>query len=352
MSASGTLLLVDDERSFVDMLRMPLEADGYTVLAAHSGADALAAYATHGPDLVLLDVAMPGMSGFDVCQQLVATYGDACAPVIFYTAFTSPAEITHGFDIGGADYLAKPCSLNEIRARVRSHVQNHLLQKQHRLLAEQLRRASSAKNRFLGMAAHDLRNPLVTIRGFSEMLIDGTVGSMPMAQAAVVTIIRDTAATMLKNVNTLLDATVLEAAEHALLRKPVSFGALADRAVANARIDAAPRGIQIAFSPVAGLPEIEADAEKLNDVLDQLLRLAINETPSGARVTADLHAAPDAATVALTVRTTTGHTARKDDADTVLAACRKIVEAHRGSLAMERSPDGIEFRLALPRTTS
>lgn len=370
MSSSGRLLLIDDEQGFLDMLTLPLQADGYEVLAAGSGADGLALYAVHPPDLVLLDVNMPGLSGFEVCRRLQAEYGEACAPVIFYTAFGNPNEITEGFDAGGADYLTKPCSLNEIRARIRIHVENHVLAKQQKLLAEQLRRANIAKNRFLGMAAHDLRNPLVSIRGFTEFLLDGTLGAMPTRQLALVSIINGTSTLMLKTVNELLDAATLEANELELKRERIDFADLVARSVARARLPALQRRTRLHFVPPAELALLKADTDKIKQVVDHMLTQAVRQSPHGTLVTVELVAESESDRCTLTIRvqgeppggdagesmrdrpTETGAGRNADEGAALgLAICRNIVRAHQGTIGAETAGEsGVIFRLTLPRS--
>jgi putative two-component system response regulator len=115
------LLLVDDEPTNLQVLRGVLQAD-YRLLYARDGATALKLAQGDHPDLVLLDVMMPGMSGLQVCQALKAHPGTADIPVIFVTALTDADDETLGFDVGAVDYITKPVSPPVVRARVRTHL--------------------------------------------------------------------------------------------------------------------------------------------------------------------------------------------------------------------------------------
>jgi diguanylate cyclase (GGDEF)-like protein len=118
----ASLLVVDDTHSNVDVL-LELLDDEYTVSVALNGEDALALARDEPPDLVLLDIVMPGMDGFDVCRALKADAVTRDVPVIFITGITEESSIETAFDIGGVDYVTKPFKPRELLARVRTHVQ-------------------------------------------------------------------------------------------------------------------------------------------------------------------------------------------------------------------------------------
>ena len=116
-----TLLLVDDEPMNLHVLRNLLQ-DDYHLLFARDGTKALALAQRHRPDLVLLDVMMPGMSGHEVCKQFKADRATARIPVIFVTALTAAGDEEVGFDLGAVDYITKPVSPSVVKARVRTHL--------------------------------------------------------------------------------------------------------------------------------------------------------------------------------------------------------------------------------------
>ena len=116
-----TLLIVDDAPENIDVLRMIL-SDVYIVKAATSGQMALKIVALQPPDLILLDVVMPGVSGYEVCRQLKENEATRDIPVIFVTARSDVEDEALGFELGGADYITKPVSPSTVRARVRAHL--------------------------------------------------------------------------------------------------------------------------------------------------------------------------------------------------------------------------------------
>ncbi len=112
-----TVLVADDDLQFLDLVTLNLELEGYGVLRASDGRQALERIDRSHPDLVLLDVTMPRMSGFDVCHQVRAR---SMVPIIIITARSQEQQKIRGLDLGADDYLVKPCSVSELLARVRA----------------------------------------------------------------------------------------------------------------------------------------------------------------------------------------------------------------------------------------
>lgn len=121
------VLAVDDLESIVFLIREALTRAGFEVEGAASGAEALRRVESRRPDLILLDVGLPDLSGFDVCTRLKENRWTAAIPVIFLTGNASTDSVVRGFAVGGVDYVTKPFRSEELVARVRTHVQLHLL---------------------------------------------------------------------------------------------------------------------------------------------------------------------------------------------------------------------------------
>ncbi|PKM18801.1 MAG: two-component system response regulator [Gammaproteobacteria bacterium HGW-Gammaproteobacteria-15] len=121
MADKQTLLLVDDEPTNLRVLRTILQ-DDYRLLFAKSGEEALQLVQQQQPDLILLDVMMPGMTGYDVCARLKASPATQRLPVIFVTALKDEVDETKGFAVGAVDYITKPVSPAVVRARVKTHL--------------------------------------------------------------------------------------------------------------------------------------------------------------------------------------------------------------------------------------
>jgi DNA-binding response OmpR family regulator len=178
------ILVVDDDRLIRRTLTAVLRPEGFAVIEADSGEKALELYDKTRPDLVLLDVVMPGINGFETCRRLRDRYGVDAAPVIFITAKSESDDVVEGLSAGGVDYLPKPIRAKEALARIRTHLQLRRLLAEERRLVDQLSKANAAKNRFRGMAAHDLRNPLASIRGLAGSRPNSATCSPPSARRA------------------------------------------------------------------------------------------------------------------------------------------------------------------------
>ncbi len=121
---AGTVLVVDDAPDTLRMLCTALAAEGYTVLVARDGQQALDRLELIVPDAILLDAVMPGLSGFDTCRRIKAHAVWAHVPVVFMTGLSDTADIVAGFDAGGVDYVVKPVRIEEVLARLSTHVRN------------------------------------------------------------------------------------------------------------------------------------------------------------------------------------------------------------------------------------
>ncbi len=126
-STPKTILLAEDDASNVRFLRMVLEESGYNLIVAENGNKALEITKNEKPDLILLDIMMPEMDGFEVCRNLKASPGTIGIPVIFLTARTNTEDIVKGFEVGGVDYVTKPFSAHELLARIRTHIEMRVL---------------------------------------------------------------------------------------------------------------------------------------------------------------------------------------------------------------------------------
>jgi signal transduction histidine kinase len=365
------ILIVDDDRINLRILTGILRPDGYTLAEADSGERALEVYAQFHPDLVLLDVMLPGLNGFETCRTLHKTYGAETAPVIFITAKSESDDVVEGLTAGGIDYLPKPFRPKEALARIRTHMHNRLLVEQQRLLVEQLNKADAAKNRFLGMAAHDLRNPLASIRALSEFLQDGTVGPLSAEQIDLVQTIHTASQQMLGLVNELLDVATIESGEMKMSLESHNLAEIIDKSVYLANIEAERKKTHITFENVLPPILVKIDAAKMKQVIDNLLSNAVKYSPPGSQITALLTADDNGCSFAVRDqgpgipdnerdklfqdfgRLSAKPTGGEKSVGLGLAICRKIVEAHGGTIVAENLPapaGGCEFRVILSAT--
>ena len=365
--AGRKILIVDDERLNRRILAGILEPEGFEVTEADSGEKALELYPLVAPDLVLLNVVLPGINGFDACRQLHLRYGPATAPVIFITAKSESDDVVAGLTAGGIDYLPKPIRAKEALARIRTHLQIRLLMAEQRLLVDQLSKANAAKNRFLGMAAHDLRNPLASIRGLAEFLRDGVVGPLTVDQQDLVKTIHGASQEMLLLVNELLDVATIEAGELKIAPEPSDVVELVEKAVYLSNIEASKKHTRIVFSSREQPVRCKFDPHKIRQVVNNLLSNAVKYSPPGSTIGVELGASDASITIAVRDqgpgipeserhklfkdfgRTSVMPTGGEKSTGLGLAICRKIVDAHHGTITAENLPErGCVFRVTLP----
>ena len=336
-------------------------------MEADTGEKGVELYALAPPDLVLLDVMLPGMNGFAACRELRNRYGNAAAPVIFITAKAESDDVVEGLAAGGIDYLPKPIRAKEALARIRTHLQLRQLLADQRLLVEQLSRANAAKNRFLGMAAHDLRNPLASIRGLAEFLRDGVVGEITPDQLDLVATIHTASKQMLVLVNELLDVATIEAGELKISPEMADLAEIIEKAVTLANIEASAKQTKIQILPYDRPPTRNIDPNKIRQVVDNLLSNAVKYSPCGSTIAVEIESFDGAVAFAVRDqgpgipeaerdrlfkdfgRTSVRPTGGEKCTGLGLAICRKIVDAHNGTITAENLPvRGCVFRVTLP----
>lgn len=164
-----SIVIVDDTPENLRLLAQMLSEQGYRVRSAPSGERALASVRKERPNLILLDILMPEMNGFEVCQQLKADPALSDIPVIFISALNEVFDKVTAFSVGAVDYITKPFQIEEVLARVQTHLtlegMRQTLNQQNQQLQEQNRELEA----FAHTVAHDLKNPLSTLMGGLEL---------------------------------------------------------------------------------------------------------------------------------------------------------------------------------------
>jgi two-component system, sensor histidine kinase and response regulator len=216
------VLVVDDDPVNIATLDAILRED-YRIKAAVDGDTALAvAHGSPPPDLILLDVVMPGKDGFEVCRMLKQDVACAGIPVIFVTAKGDVSDESTGFAAGAVDYIAKPVNPHLVRARVKAHLElkraREDLEKQNEILREnaRLREEVEAINR------HDLKNPLMIIMTVPQVILSET--SLTEGQQKLLRMVEDAGRIMLEMINRTIDLYKMERGTYAL--KPVAVDIL------------------------------------------------------------------------------------------------------------------------------
>ncbi|MCF0257012.1 hybrid sensor histidine kinase/response regulator [Bacteroides heparinolyticus] len=165
------ILIVDDVMSNVLLLRVLLTNEKFTIATANNGRQALEQVKKENPDLILLDVMMPDLSGFEVAQQLKANPDTAEIPIIFLTALNGTADIVKGFQVGGSDFISKPFNKEELIIRVTHQISLVAAKRLILSKTEELQRTIAGRDKLYSVIAHDLRSPMGSIKMVLNMLI-------------------------------------------------------------------------------------------------------------------------------------------------------------------------------------
>ncbi|MBU2648475.1 hybrid sensor histidine kinase/response regulator [bacterium] len=360
------VLIVDDEPRNLQILGSFLKQNGYGIAVAQNGRQAIDFVKNTAPHIILLDVMMPEMDGFEVCRRIKAMDPVREIPILFITALTDTESMLKGFKAGGADYINKPITQEEVLARVRVHLDNRQLVKQLSDANEDLQRLDQLKNKFLGMAAHDLRNPLGSIMGFTEMVIDGDFGEVSEEQASVLQRVHAASKRMLNLVNDLLDVSVIESGKLTLKMTHTSLKRLIEEQITLMGLEAGKKGISL-IAAYETDDESEFDAERMIQVVNNLISNAIKFSDKDSQIKIGLRHEHEQMVIEVQdsgpgiseedqqklfgefQRLSSKPTAGEKGTGLGLAISKKIVEAHRGQLKVDsRLGAGATFIVTIP----
>ncbi len=271
------ILAIDDSPLNLDILKEYLAREGFRVIAFHRGSDALDHVKLEKPDLILLDITMPEMDGYQVCEQLKRDEATAPIPVIFVSALNDAADKVKAFDSGGIDFIVKPFQFEDLTRRIRNHL---IISQQRRMLEEQ----NLLKDRFMKIAAHDLRNPLMGIMTNAELLeLDFPEVMKDQDAAEVVKEIRRSAQAMEEIINDFLDVQALNNEAHfeTCQFNPVP---IIDQVVNQNKSIAARKNISIQLITESPRPLVEANPSRLHQVATNYISNAVKYSPKGSHV--------------------------------------------------------------------
>ncbi|CAN2039140.1 hypothetical protein GMMP15_1080002 [Candidatus Magnetomoraceae bacterium gMMP-15] len=159
----NTILIIDDNEMNIEMLIKALQTHGFRIITARNGTMGIRRAEFSRPDLILLDVMMPGIDGFETCRRLKANDGTKDIPVIFMTALTDVKNKLKGFEVGGVDYITKPFEEVEVLVRIKTHLGLRRLQRQLEDQNNELIEVASLREDVERIARHDIKTPLNAI---------------------------------------------------------------------------------------------------------------------------------------------------------------------------------------------
>jgi signal transduction histidine kinase len=300
MSERPTVLVVDDNRLNIDLLVDVLK-DDYKLLVALNGVSALDIIHNVLPDIVLLDIMMPEMDGYEVCRRLKSDERTGQIPVIFITAKSQSEDEAKGLALGAVDYITKPVNPAIVQARIKTHLalynQNRELEEKvhNRTLElekskEKADEASRAKSAFLANISHELRTPLNHIMGLSSLLLE--IDTDP-ERLELIRPLHDGAAQLAGLFDQLLDLTMLESDAVRIDRKFFDFPKILSRLAAVFHAYAVKKGVEFEFIAHGDLPDTLYGAPlEASQALNNILLNAFRYTEKG-KVTLDVRIDPD-----------------------------------------------------------
>jgi two-component system, sensor histidine kinase and response regulator len=270
------ILVVDDEPKNIQVVGSVLLKKGHEIIAANSGAEALSKLESIKPDLILLDVMMPGMTGFELCRILKDKPSTRDIPIVFLSAATDKNFVLEALGQGGVDYITKPFHSAELLSRIELHAN---LKKTRQRLATLI----EEKSRLLEIVAHELKNPLNGIQ-FAAMLLAEQADSPDPQQAMLCTSIRDSATRAFEIISKLIEVRGMEEVKSKIRREPVCLKETSLIAIQNLEQLLQNKDIQLDFdSPPQGV-KVFGDHRSLLCCIENLISNAIKFSPKGARV--------------------------------------------------------------------
>lgn len=346
------VLIADDSPTTRFALKKSLGQWGYAIVEAQDGREAWEALnEISPPNIAILDWMMPEMEGVEICKKLQDRRSGNFIYTILLTSKTEKEDIVYALDHGAHDFLSKPVYPPELRSRIavgKRLVEMHIL-----------------KNKFLGIAAHDLRNPIIAIRGFASLMLDG-VDPLSADQREFLEIIVSAGNDMLGLINDLLDVSAIETGRLELSYSDDRMQAVIEKCLRLTKVIAAKKNITI-ITNIEDVPSIRFDKARMGQVLDNLLSNAIKFSPEGSAINVGLHKKETGIIVSVKdegpgiseedkqklfgefQRLSATPTGGEKSTGLGLAITRKIVEAHGGKINVESTlGQGSVFSFILP----
>jgi signal transduction histidine kinase len=304
MSAGRRILYVEDDVSSRMLVKQVLHSAGYEVMEAENGMAGIRLAQEVKPDLILMDINMPGLDGYEAATKIKGLPGLAATPVIAVTANVVEGDRERALTAGCDGYLPKPIDIDALPDQIkeflsgrREHVDQEIergyLREYNERLVDRLEekiaaltRSDEMKSRFIAIAAHELRTPITVIRGYLDILMDES-GRLNKAETKTTTLLEGVyngVNRMYEIVEEMLDVTRIEANTLSLKISPVQLEKVAEKAVAVCQEIAEQRNLTVRLEPMGHLPTIWADGARTQHILVHLIANAIKYTPDGGRI--------------------------------------------------------------------
>jgi len=299
-----TILVVDDNPANLNLLAEILELEGYRVRAALNGKLALMTVARQPPELILLDVKMPGMDGFEVCEKLKTDAATRDIPVLFISAHGDSISQLQGFDAGGYDFIEKPVRRRELLARVATHLELYRSRRELALARDRLERrvldrtrdleeanrrlakAGRAKDEFVSTMSHELRTPLNAIIGFSSIMEKHE--NLTEQQHNMVVSTKESGKKLHQLIENVLDFAEMELDHTQLAWDSAEVPELCAEVIGKVGREVSEQRIGVGLKLDPAVTNLRCDPDRLRQMLWNLLSNAAKFTPEGGRIGLDV----------------------------------------------------------------
>lgn len=358
-----TILVVDDTPTNVRVLLDYLREQAFKILVATSGERALQQLERAQPDLILLDVIMPGIDGFETCRQLKVNPRTQDIPVIFMTALSDTVDKVKGFEVGAVDYVTKPFQQEEVLARIEAHL---TIQRQ----KNELRELNATKDKLFSIIGHDLRNHFAGMIGLVDFMVDDSMSADAEFMEGALDSVHALIHSSYKLLENLLTWASLQ--RGVLKAKPSEFD-LEPVIQMNAMLSketAALKKITIHHDILVGTHFVRADENMVNTIIRNLISNAIKFTREGGAITVTAEANDGEIACAVSdtgvgmsekrlkglfqigKTTSTDGTAGEPGTGLGLILCHDFVQRNGGRIWAESvQNEGTTFRFTLPVAT-
>ncbi|MGQ0646245.1 MAG: hybrid sensor histidine kinase/response regulator [Gemmatimonadaceae bacterium] len=367
--------MADDSRANCELLAEQLRSLGYQSIVAHDAASALARVLNDAPDLVILDVQMPGaplgvedrLSGYEVCRRIKQDARTTRIPVVFITALNESTDRLMAIEAGGDDFLSKPHNRLVLGARVRSLLRYKAATDALEESFKRLRELERVRDDLMKMIVHDLKTPLTSILATLELLGDGDLGPLEPTQRSAVNDAMEKSDELLNLIDDLLEVRRIEETSITLTLETIDPADLLEEAIreSSARFEHEHTTVIRELSP--DVPAIQADRPLLRRVISNLIQNALVHSARpidlwfiarrdghGVRITVKDNGpgvAPEFHEVIFRQfqQAVIGRAPRQRSSGLGLTFCRLVVEAHGGRIWVESAEGaGAAFHVSLP----
>ncbi|HCC49099.1 MAG TPA: hybrid sensor histidine kinase/response regulator [Elusimicrobia bacterium] len=360
-----SVLMVDDIPENLKMLSEMLKGRGYKVRAAVSGKLALQAARNDPPDLILLDINMPEMNGYEVCEKLKSDAKLKEIPVIFLTALTETIDKVKAFGTGGVDYITKPFQFEEVEARIETHLE---LRRQKQALQEaydKLRGLEKLRDSLVQMVIHDLRSPLTGAFAYLKLVRDNKDKTLSAVHAGYVGEAMKAVMQMIQMACDVLDTSKMEAKQLQLKAADSDLSCILEDGISGLKPLLAKR--EIRFTAPESPVMVRLDREIILRVVQNLLSNALKFTGEGGLIRLGIETGGDRVRVSvkdngagiqpeyrqkLFEKSAQGElrtAGQRYSPGLGLTFCKLAVEAHGGSIGVESEEGkGSSFWFELP----